>query len=408
MVGQRAELTFKYNQEQGRHGWIRLTPAYSVKTVGRFLAGAGSSDGVLDPFSGTGTTGLVCAERGIGCDLVEINPFLVWLAKVKTRNYSAHELELAGKLIQTIVDIDYAGSDNKVWVPPIQFIERWWTPRRLTTLAQIFARIQSVRKMAPQPSVDLILVAFCRLVIDWSNAAFNHQSVSFKGSIQPSLFEHDEGSLMIDSFQRIASRIIQDAKAPVAKEPAVIEGDSRHIEALVSGPYTRVITSPPYPNRMSYIRELRPYMYWLGYLTDAEQAGELDWKAIGGTWGVATSRVADWKSPGPPIEHDGFDLMIEAIATGEGKNGALLANYVHKYFADMVTHFMSLRKVLEPGAQVIYIVGNSKFYNTLVPVERILASIMRQCDFSNPRIEPLRKRNSKKELYEYAVIASVS
>ena len=27
---------------------------------------------------------------------------------------------------------------------------------------------------------------------------------------------------------------------------------------------------------MSYIRELRPYMYWLGYLTDARQAGQMD------------------------------------------------------------------------------------------------------------------------------------
>ncbi|WP_322490103.1 hypothetical protein [Chloroflexus sp.] len=37
-----------------------------------------------------------------------------------------------------------------------------------------------------------------------------------------------------------------------------------------------VITSPPYPNRMSYIRELRPYMYWLGYLNNGRDAGELD------------------------------------------------------------------------------------------------------------------------------------
>src|SRR5205823_779155 len=62
--------------------------------------------------------------------------------------------------------------------------------------------------------------------------------------------------------------------------------------------YPPVTTSPPYPNRMSYIRELRPYMYWLGYLSDGRAAGELDWKAIGGTWGCATSMLNTWASNG--------------------------------------------------------------------------------------------------------------
>ena len=48
---------------------------------------------------------------------------------------------------------------------------------------------------------------------------------------------------------------------------------------------------------MSYIRELRPYMYWLGILENARDTGELDWSAIGGTWGVATSRLASLERP---------------------------------------------------------------------------------------------------------------
>ena len=56
---------------------------------------------------------------------------------------------------------------------------------------------------------------------------------------------------------------------------------------------------------MSYIRELRPYMYWLSYLRDGREAGELDWKAIGGTWGIATSRVGKW-SPSEGDQKTGF------------------------------------------------------------------------------------------------------
>ena len=42
-------------------------------------------------------------------------------------------------------------------------------------------------------------------------------------------------------------------------------------------------------------------MYWLGYLEQPRDAGELDWQAIGGTWGAATSRVAAWELKKPVI-----------------------------------------------------------------------------------------------------------
>ena len=408
MIRQRADLTYKYNRDKGRHGWIRLTPAYSIKVVRRFLADATRADRVLDPFSGTGTTGLVCGELGIDCTLLELNPFLVWLAEVKARNYHVDVLVVASELVRRVVTT-LAQTDlcAEVWVPPIRFIERWWSPRRLQILAHVFAQIQSLAATAPSVSLDLLRVAFCRLVIEWSNAAFNHQSMSFKDGAQLYLFEQDERALMLHAFQRLATDIIQSAGSPVAKVPVVVEGDARNVGELVPGLYTRVITSPPYPNRMSYIRELRPYMYWLGFLTEARQAGLLDWEAIGGTWGIATSRVARWMPTGPPIEHEGFSAMLDAIAASKNKNSVLLANYVHRYFEDMRTHLMCLREVLAPGAQIVYVVGNSKFYDTLVPVEQIFASLMRGCGFASPRIEQLRKRNSKKELYEYAVIATV-
>src|SRR5205809_5243535 len=85
----RPDLTFRYNVGQSRHGWLRLTPAYSVRLVTSVLGSAKDDGDVLDPFGGTGTTGLVSAEQGLGSCLVEINPFLAWLARVKTRNYDS-------------------------------------------------------------------------------------------------------------------------------------------------------------------------------------------------------------------------------------------------------------------------------------------------------------------------------
>jgi len=156
---------------------------------------------------------------------------------------------------------------------------------------------------------------------------------------------------------------------------------------------------------MSYIRELRPYMYWLGYITNGRDAGEMDWEAIGGTWGVATSRLNEWQPKSNSFKSKLLQKTVKIIRDDENKNGRLLANYVLKYFDDMWSHFQSLIGVLNDGAKLHYIVGNSTFYSVLVPVERVYAEMLSQLGFSHVECIPIRKRNSKKELIEFDVRA---
>jgi hypothetical protein len=52
------------------------------------------------------------------------------------------------------------------------------------------------------------------------------------------------------------------------------------------------------------------------------------------------------------------------------------------------------------------VVGNSKFFDVLVPVERLFAEIFELCGFRDARVTTLRKRTSKRELYEYLVSAT--
>lgn len=399
MTKQRGDLTFRYNLKNGRHGWLRLTPAYSIKVVQQILESHPAIQYVLEPFSGTGTTGLVCGERGINCDLFDINPFLVWFAKVKTANYSLAQLSEARAGAQKIVvDALKIKRSDDLWLPPISNITRWWTKNPLQTLAKIYYAI-NLHFPQPSPAKDLSLVAFCRLLIDWSNAAFNHQSMSFKTNDQAALFDHDEPRLIYDRFTQLVGELTASAEQPIDGRVRIFQSDSRNILKSDGALYDAVITSPPYPNRMSYIRELRPYMYWLGYLNEKREAADLDWQAIGGTWGVATSRLQKWEANGARVPHKGFEQMVAQIS----KESPLLANYVYKYFVDMMSHIQNVSQALKPGAQVFYIVGNSKFYETLVPVEAIYASLLNHSGFSNIEIEVLRKRNSKKELLEFVV-----
>jgi len=80
---------------------------------------------------------------------------------------------------------------------------------------------------------------------------------------------------------------------------------------------------------------------------------------------------------------------------------------VTKYFEDTVRHIRSLKNVLASHAQVHYIVGNSKFYDIVLPTEQIYATIFEVEGFQNVSIEIIRKRTSKKELFEYVVSARI-
>lgn len=404
---QNPHLTHKANVGVGRHGWLRLTPAYSVRLVRDYAEHLPPGSVITDPFSGTGTTPLAAAEYGHLGQSLDINPFLIWLGRAKTRHYEAGEVDSAlGELgsVRTAAEKLLHCSDD-LWQPNLHNIERWWPKSELDALKAVRHSLDAAT--LTENGRTLLDIAFCRTLITASNAAFNHQSMSFKDSDgAPRLFDPDHAQLTLDAFVKEAEAILASARDDLPGSGRILPGDARgmnpeHGELL---PCDLLLTSPPYVNRMSYIRELRPYMYWLRFLEAASDAGDLDWKAIGGTWGVATSKVAAWEKPAEdiPISPD-LSAVRSAIRQDGGKNGPLLANYVTKYFFDMWEHFQVAFKRIRSGGRAVYIVGNSTFYGHLVPAEKWYADLMREAGFESVSIEVIRKRNSNKALYEYAV-----
>jgi hypothetical protein len=399
---QRADYTHKFNSRTGRHGWLRLTPAYSVKVVEEFLQAVDRPLSVLDPFCGTSTTGLSAAYYGHAAVTVEINPFLVWFGKAKTGHYTPAAIANVRRACTRALDLVKTEAIDLVPAPPIHNIERWWPRPALLFLQRLQASIEAVSE-ADTPERALLQVAFCRSLIKLSNAAFNHQSMSFRDDRQ---IGFDIGLDAAALFREDVNFVLAGAAENPAGSCDITQGDARDIPKATDRKFDLLITSPPYVNRMSYIRELRPYMYWLGYLVNARDAGELDWSSIGGTWGIATSRLIDWKPDREAYQLGRLKDVLDRISHKDNANGALLANYIEKYFGDMWVHFKNLRGSLAEGARIHYIIGNSTFYGVLLPVEQIYADMLHQLGFAEINICPIRKRNSKKELIEFDVSAS--
>lgn len=396
-VSQRVELTFKHNQGLGRHGLLRLTPAYSLHLVEQILARDPPRVGLLDPFCGTGTTPLVGASRGFRSLATDVNPFLVWFAGVKTRRVSRAQLSRvegpASALIEALrADGPIADS------PPLHQIERWWSPPALHALRRIRGEIAQ-RAKRPGWLRDVLELALCRTLIRVSNAAFNHPSMSFGHEDAGPRFSE---TAVYEVFGVELTGVMQALGDTPQVSAEILHSDARTLTGVEPRSFDRVVTSPPYANRMSYVRELRPYMYWLGHLREARQAGELDWKAIGGTWGVATSRLSHWQ-PGEAYRPRSLQRALRAIRKSDAKNAELLARYVERYFEDAWHHLVRCVDLIHKPGSVDYIVGNSTFYGVIVPTERIYGEMLQELRAVDVHVEMLRKRNSKKELYEFRV-----
>jgi len=402
-VKQRAEYTFKANRSLGRHGWLRLTPAYGVKLVEKLLASIEADAVVLDPFSGTATTGLVAAEYGNQAFAFDINPFLIWLGNAKCHNYRRSCLMDIHKKVQKALKEYKKLIEQDNWIPQIFNIERWWSSQTLKLLAALrTALVNSFEEPGINTAYDVVWIAFCRLIIETSSAAFNHVSMSFSETVT-----HFEAEFIEELFLRIIEFISNSAERNIPGNVEVIKVDARNVDSFNSIEISKVITSPPYPNRISYIRELRPYMYWTKFLNEAKEAGEIDWAAIGGTWGIATSRLNSWQAQEMELPEEVFSI-VEEIKISNGKNAGLLAIYVLKYFHDMHLHLSSLRHILKDGAELHYIVGNSTFFGNIVDTATLISKSMRMLGYKHIGSDIIRKRNCNKALYEYCVSATWS
>lgn len=122
---QRPDYTFKFNRDLGRHGWLRLTPAYSVKLVEEILKGTEPGTRVLDPFAGTGTTPLYAGYHGFPAVGYELNPFLAWFGQVKSDLYSSDDIKKTGSASEELIGIISGNGISPVEPPPIHNIQRW-------------------------------------------------------------------------------------------------------------------------------------------------------------------------------------------------------------------------------------------------------------------------------------------
>ncbi len=177
--------------------------------------------------------------------------------------------------------------------------------------------------------------------------------------------------------------------------------DSTTLEGIyIEDTINCVITSPPYPNRYSYVWNTRPHLYFLDFFQTPREASDLDKATIGGTWGTATSILDKGViAPENEIIKKIISPLIEKIRVEDN----LMANYVMKYFNLLARQISKMEELPNQNLRCAYVVGNSRIKGTYIETDVLLGQIFSGLGYNVKSIDRIRKRNSGKDLHESIV-----
>jgi hypothetical protein len=402
--------TFRAGLSENVHSWFRLTPSFGPDLVRTIIKEMSVEQGahVHDPFSGAGTTAIEASLEGFQASCLEINPFLHFVGKTCLQWNIANVVGFSG--LERIKQTYFSTRDNAtleniealgVNIPAIHNIHRWW---RADVLKDILVLKSAIRQKSPPDFVAFFELAFAAVLVpDLSNVTL--------GRLQLHFVNKDNHHIDVwEIYERHALKMLSDL-ATLNEDKAKASGKIKLGDATVASDFDEfddfdaIITSPPYPNRYSYIWNTRPHLYMLDMISAAKEASNIDRQTIGGTWGTATSELGKGIfAPYNDVVCEALDGLHHRIA----KEDQLMSNYIVHYFNRLAKHLIAIDPKLKPNVKLAYVVGNSwikgEYVSTDIILAKIIEGVLPGCRVN--QLHRFRRRNSGKELYETIIYAT--
>lgn len=402
-----SKSTFRAGLAERIHRWFRLTPSFGPDLVHEMLERMGAKRGetILDPFSGAGTTAIEAQLEGFNCVGFEINPLLHFVGATSL-NWAINPTEITATLAAVVDEfsslrqkVERAELEEKgYFVPPIHNVHRWW---RDDVLRDLCVLVHCLDKVENKEIRDFLRLSLAGVVVpDLTNVTL--------GKLQLHFIDRTNDEInVIKSYTAHTMKMIEDLDMVREQDglgtSRVLYQDSTDLGDLkLEKKIDHVITSPPYPNRYSYVWNTRPHLYLLRFMTEASEASAIDKKTIGGTWGTATSALQ--KGIVEPL-NEAVERAVEPIAAAIRKDDNLMANYAMHYFNNLTKHVIELDKITSENVKVAYVLGNSWLKGVYIETDVLFADILAGLDrpYEVPEIHRFRRRNSGKELFESIV-----
>ncbi|HEY3864024.1 MAG TPA: DNA methyltransferase [Verrucomicrobiae bacterium] len=229
--------------------------------------------------------------------------------------------------------------------------------------------------------------------------------------VGPPKFDAPVISLWLDGIRAMAQDLEVLGSANEARA-IVYQADAREgAPMLPPNSVDAVITSPPYPNEKDYTRTTRLESVLLGFIQSKETLRDLKKQLIrSNTRGVYKSDADDVLVAGHcQIDRIAADIENRRIELKKDSGfERLYARVTKLYFGGMARHLAGLRRVLRPGAQLAYVVGDQASYlRVMIRTGQLLAGIAESLGYEVVGLDLFRTRLStatKEQLREEVVV----
>jgi len=384
------------------HRWVPWIAGFSASFVDSVCAAyLRSSNGrgrrlVLDPFAGVGTTLLQAVLNGHDAIGFEINPYpaLAATAKLQTLKINLEQFDAW---------IDEAKRSGKAWrsAPPKGVI----APNLKTRIPFLSPRVERqvlhalgfFASIPDERIATLFRIALGSVIVSVSNYTYEPSLGSRPGAGKPLVEDADVLDVLLHKLHQMRADI---AWLRERTKETVTVGTGRVINAnflttngeVEPASVDLMVTSPPYMNNYHYVRNTRPQLYWLSFISSPEQQRELETGNFGKFW----QTVRDGQDLALGFHHRHLEEILKQLRETRKSAGAYggpgWANYVVAYFNDCHQFLAVLKRVLRRKGVGVIVIGNSIIQGMEIKVEQILGDMAAQQGFELEGIPCIRDK----------------
>ncbi len=342
------------------HDWFVFPHSYSHWLVAEILKSwnLDSSDRVLDPFVGAGTTLIAARAHGIPAVGLDLSPLAVFVTNAKLLTCDPEKLE---RVWHSLTKDLPKRPPAAVRPPRSRVLAQSLSPVAWAWVRAFQERIRALRSRQARRILRLALLRGMREV-----CGAKSDGGWIRWTRRPS--GRDFPAIMARIVAKMVNELRTQAAAPLrsARSHALL-GDAR-VPPRDIGKFSAVICSPPYPNRHDYTRVFAPELL-------LEFVNERGLKAL--RYRLLRSHV-EARPPGadaeefvlPPLLRRTLCCLHSAPVTDRR-----VIPMVEGYFRDTFLFLTALRPLLRKGARLAFVVGNVRHAGVMVEVDRILVAI---------------------------------
>ncbi|EFH3127043.1 hypothetical protein GSY42_20315, partial [Escherichia coli] len=363
------------NERKGLHSWHPYYAGYSESFVASVLQAEGvkSSATVLDPWMGSGTTGIVCQKQTIKCIGADINPVMSYFAAAKSRdNISA--LDYTGEqLLERILlcfrkktkDI----TESSKGYPLIEQLQKFYK----CICDQFMDKGQNDIVNPLKAFYCSVLFYTVRNVLDvrsTSNPTWISKKVDFNNKFDI-CFEYNKNFKIM---REQLSEYYGSANGGACY--SILNVDSKKLN-IKSNTIDLVITSPPYLTRIDYAVSTR---LELEIILGSEGYKSLRKEMMGTT---TVPKVADEinKKWGPLC----MDVLSSVTSHTSRASGSYYLKNKIRYFSDAYESLMEIFRVLKVGCSGYFVIQNSYYKEIEIPLYDIYCEMALSIGFSEAK-----------------------